>query len=167
MTWILRERLPDGSFPQVIYGNGRENRYPQWVAGVGDVLRAMAMMQQSGMELTLEPTLGWLLNGQCLPAQLAPGMASPPAVRRKSRQVRRIFATCCPCAGGSTKRFAFWPAPFPICRRWRVPQSNRCRPHVRPGENGPHMESAAEIVVMQDGQALYQWRKGEDWAHLD
>jgi hypothetical protein len=36
MAFVLRWRYEDGSFPQVVYSSGRVNRYPQWIAAVGD-----------------------------------------------------------------------------------------------------------------------------------
>ncbi len=64
MAFVLRWRYEDGSFPQVVYRGGRVNRYPQWVAGVGDILRAMALLEAYGLEADPEPTRQWLLQGQ-------------------------------------------------------------------------------------------------------
>jgi glycosyltransferase involved in cell wall biosynthesis len=71
-AFIVRFRFPDGSFPQVVYRNGRINRYPQWVAGAGDILRAMEWARRYRMDLRLEPTQAWLLRG----VQLHGGIAT-------------------------------------------------------------------------------------------
>ena len=62
--FILRWRYADGSFPQVVYPARRVNRYPQWVAGVGDILRALDMASVIGMEYDRRASLGWLLAGR-------------------------------------------------------------------------------------------------------
>lgn len=62
--FVLRYRYPDGSFPQVVYPNGKAYRYPQWVAGVGDLLRALELARGFGVEYDLEPSLHWLLAGR-------------------------------------------------------------------------------------------------------
>jgi hypothetical protein len=60
MSW----RDPDGAFPQVVYPGGRVNRYPRWIAAVGDVLRAFDLLRTRSVSIDLEPTLQWLLDGQ-------------------------------------------------------------------------------------------------------
>ena len=37
--FLERVREDDGSYPQVVYPDGRKNRYPRWVAAVGDIIR--------------------------------------------------------------------------------------------------------------------------------
>jgi hypothetical protein len=61
--FILAWQYPDGSFPQVIYPGGRVNRYPQWVAGVGDILRCLMMANPSRQEFDPNTSLDWLLAG--------------------------------------------------------------------------------------------------------
>jgi hypothetical protein len=62
--FILRYRYIDGSFPQVVYPLGQVNRYPQWVAGAGDVLRALDLCRRLGITYDEGPTLQWLLAGR-------------------------------------------------------------------------------------------------------
>lgn len=62
--FIIRSRFADGSFPQVIYPAGHTNRYPQWVAATGDMLRSLTMACQIGFEFSEAPTLDWLLAGR-------------------------------------------------------------------------------------------------------
>lgn len=62
--FVVRTQYPDGSFPQVVYPGGRVNRYPQWVAAVGDVLRALALVPTLAVEWDHLPTLHWLLAGR-------------------------------------------------------------------------------------------------------
>jgi hypothetical protein len=63
-AFLQRWRDSDGGFPQVVYPGGRVNRYPRWVGGVGDVLRALELLHDYGLHVDLEPTRQWLLRGQ-------------------------------------------------------------------------------------------------------
>ncbi len=61
--FLERSREADGGFPQVIYGNGSRNRYPRWIAGSGDILRAFIMSNQQGAEIDLDPSIEWIVCG--------------------------------------------------------------------------------------------------------
>lgn len=61
LRFLERVREPDGGFPQVLYGNGRRNRRPRWIAGSGDILRAF--LTDETAEHDPAPTLDWLLRG--------------------------------------------------------------------------------------------------------
>ena len=65
-AFLMRVRYADGSFPQVLYSARRLNRYPQWVAAVGDILRGLGLANGLGMSCDLIPSIEWLLGG-CLP----------------------------------------------------------------------------------------------------
>ena len=60
--WVLSKQYPDGSYPQVVYPNGLVNRYPQWIAATGDMLRTLGLAL--GAEFDQRPTLRWLLAGR-------------------------------------------------------------------------------------------------------
>jgi hypothetical protein len=63
-NFVLRYRFADGSFPQVLYSHQRINRYPHWVAGVGDILRCLTLSRTVGVEFDEAPTLQWLISGR-------------------------------------------------------------------------------------------------------
>lgn len=62
-SFVVRVREPDGGFPQVLYPRGRLTRFPRWMAGVGDMLRAFNSVSRLGVEIDGGPTLSWLLDG--------------------------------------------------------------------------------------------------------
>lgn len=62
--FLQRVQLADGSFPQVIYPGGRKNVYPRWVAGSGDMLRALMLARSIGAAYDPLPSLRWLLAGR-------------------------------------------------------------------------------------------------------
>jgi hypothetical protein len=61
--FLERIRNVAGSFPQVLYLRGRRSEYPRWIAGSGEMLRAMMLADQYGAEAKLEPTIDWILSG--------------------------------------------------------------------------------------------------------
>lgn len=63
-NFVLSWRYADGSFPQVIYPAGRINRYPLWVAAVGDILRILEMLLPFGLIYDPQPTFDWLMKGR-------------------------------------------------------------------------------------------------------
>ena len=63
-VFLQRARDPDGGFPQVVYPHGRSNRYPRWIAALGDVLRAFELLRPCGLSIDLEPTRTLLVDGQ-------------------------------------------------------------------------------------------------------
>lgn len=87
--FILRYRFKDGSFPQVIYPGERVNRYPQWVAAVGDILRLLDLSRALGVAFNGEPTFRWLMSGRkadgSFGAAVGFGKASPGRQREDSR----------------------------------------------------------------------------------
>lgn len=62
--FVLRCRYLDGSFPQVIYPGGLINRYPQWIAGAGDILRGLDLALCTGFDYDPTGSLAWLLSGR-------------------------------------------------------------------------------------------------------
>lgn len=61
--FLERMRLPDGGLPQILYHGGRQNRWPRWIAGAGDIVRALDLAAGQGASVDAGPTLGWILRG--------------------------------------------------------------------------------------------------------
>jgi hypothetical protein len=61
--FVARVRDADGGLPQVLYTRGRWNRHPRWIAGSGDVVRALTLASRHAEELDPAPTVGWIVNG--------------------------------------------------------------------------------------------------------
>ncbi|CCF83167.1 hypothetical protein NITHO_1980006 [Nitrolancea hollandica Lb] len=61
--FLMRVREPDGGFPQVLYGNGKRNRHPRWIAGAGDLVRALREVNGYGAEIEVGLIVRWLLRG--------------------------------------------------------------------------------------------------------
>jgi hypothetical protein len=83
--FVARWVEADGGWPQVVYEDGRLNRFPRWIAGAGDVLRALAMLRPLGLEADTAAARdrverGWLPNGGVRTAEgfVAQGRSTPP-----------------------------------------------------------------------------------------
>ncbi len=63
MRFIARWCYIDGSLPTVIYPNRQVNRYPCWVAPLGDILRAADEVRTYGFDDDLSATIQFLLAG--------------------------------------------------------------------------------------------------------
>jgi hypothetical protein len=63
-NFLARLCLPDGSFPQVLYGYRKVNRWPAWVAPAGDMVRALMLAGSFAVEFDPAPSLEWILAGR-------------------------------------------------------------------------------------------------------
>lgn len=61
--FISRCQSENGGFPQVIYSTGRMNKYPQWIAATGDILRVLGEARHLGVEFDERRTFDWLMAG--------------------------------------------------------------------------------------------------------
>jgi hypothetical protein len=61
--FIDRVREPDGGSPQVLYPRNRMNRFPSWIAGAGDIVRAIDLARQNGETIDAGPTIDWIVRG--------------------------------------------------------------------------------------------------------
>jgi hypothetical protein len=64
LRFVARWTNPDGSCPTVVYHNQRINRYPCWIAPLGDVLRAADEARPYGFDGDLSAMQQRLLAGQ-------------------------------------------------------------------------------------------------------
>lgn len=165
MGFVLRTRYDDGSFPQVVYAGGHVNRYPQWVAGVGDILRAMEVLRPFGVAADPQPTLDWLLRGQG-PAggfRTARGFASQVSQREPGPlpEFRDLLAV----AGWTDKAFRYLAGTVDD-RAGSKEQGVHEEDCVFRGKRYGYREDRDVVQVHLGGQARYRWRKGQAWAEM-
>lgn len=167
MAFILRFRFPDGSFPQVVYRNGRINRHPRWVAGVGDILRAMEEVRRYGMDVSPEPTRSWLLRGLHLHGGIATaygfGFIETHSSLR-SPDFRDLLSVC----GWADKAFRYLTG--------MLRKGNRFLPLYAPsevemdcvfqGQRCLYRETPTLLEVRGERGWHYQWVKGTPWARI-
>jgi hypothetical protein len=167
MGFLLRVGLPDGSFPQVIYADGRINRYPQWISAAGDILRAMDLMARRGMEIDADATLGWVLAG-FLPTggiRTARGFAS--VVSQLSPGIPE-FRDFLPVCGWVDKAFRYLTSrlsrDFPVNPVDLAEFECEC---IFRGRSMRYREDGRVIECWEDENLRYRWRKGTDWAEVN
>ncbi len=167
MAFILRFRLPDGAFPQVVYQNGRVNRYPQWIAGVGDILRAMEWVRRYGIEVSPEPTQFWLLRGLHLHGGIATahGFGSMDGQRPSGRPDARDLLPVC---GWADKAFRYLAG---LLRGGNHLPAVQLPPEVEMdcvfrGERCLYRETATVLEIRGESGWRYCWEKGTSWARL-
>jgi hypothetical protein len=164
--FIVRH-IGGGLLPQALYPRGA-NRYPQWIAPLGDVLRALDLLRPHGfnpdasaMEAALRA--GCLLSGGVATAR---GFAAQIG-QRDDPAAPPDFRDNLPVAGWADKAFA-WLA-------GRVPQGQPLPPPrtaevtidcAARGQQALWRETAAEMTFTAGDQTLYRWRKGEPWADV-
>ncbi len=172
MTFVMDWRRDDGSFPQVVYRGGRTNRYPQWVAGVGDILRAMRLLEPYGLEFDLHSTLEWLLRGQEPTGgfRTARGFASQVSQRQPGAvpEFRDILPVC----GWTDKAWRYLTEVVDLARKplgldstWQPGPVMECECVVR-NQICLYREDRTAIELRQEGALLYRWRKGAAWAEV-
>jgi hypothetical protein len=61
--FIGRVRESDGGCPQVLYPRNRTNRFPRWIAGAGDIVRAIDLARPNGEDIDPGPTIDWIMGG--------------------------------------------------------------------------------------------------------
>lgn len=156
-----------GLLPQVVYPRGM-NRYPQWLAPLGDVLRVAALLQAATGETLpeLRPTQQALLAAQLPTGGMAAGRGFGAQVNQRfSDNDAPDFRDCIPVAGWSDKAFRYLAAQVPAQASLPAPAvtgwETACR--LR-GRRGRWYEDAAVMQLTEDRQTKYLWRKGEAWA---
>lgn len=169
LAFVLRWRYEDGSFPQVVYANGRVNRYPQWIAAVGDILRAMAMLEPYGVESDPDPTREWMLAGQEATGgfRTARGFASQASQQDPGPLPE--FRDLLPVAGWNDKAFRHL-----VENEALTASLHGAGQKVQPvevectwrGRSANYREDAAAIELRRGGQVLYRWQKGTPWAEV-
>jgi hypothetical protein len=168
MAFVLRCRYHDGSFPQVVYPGGRVNRYPQWIAAVGDIIRVMRLLQPYGSTADERPTLDWMLRGQ-LPTggfRTAHGFASQITQRQPGSLPE--FRDLLPVCGWSDKAFCCLTelvADIPISSYELRDQQPGCEMPCRfRGRHLRYVEKDGILALHTQHDVIYHWSKGAAWA---
>lgn len=86
--FLGRVRDGDGGFPQVLYPRGRRVRGPRWVAGAGDIVRALDTARGQGGAVDPTPTVGWVVRGARADGRIATAVGFGGIVPGLSRRDR-------------------------------------------------------------------------------
>jgi hypothetical protein len=173
MDFVVRYRYSNGSFPQVVYPNNKVNRYPQWVAGVGDILRAMAVLRPYGVVANPEPTLSWMLRGQEQSGGIRTAYGFDVQISQRTPGIVPDFRDLLTVCGWADKAFRYLTQELssniqlPIRddnANYDISASNLtcvCR-----DLRANFREDANVVELKHRGETLYRWEKGHPWAEV-
>lgn len=169
MRFILRYQQPDGAFPQVVYRHGtRINHYPQWIAGVGDILRAMTLLKSFVDPAQIESSLTWLLNGQQANGSIRTARGFASQVNQRAPVPLPDFRDLLGVCGWTDKAFRY------LTSR---PEARKVTPNNAPttkftvpcnyfGRPAIFREDDHQIEIRRGQEPLYRWQKGSNWAEV-
>ncbi|MCG8351030.1 MAG: hypothetical protein MI924_24945 [Chloroflexales bacterium] len=164
LGFIARQVYPDGSLPAVVYPGRRVNRYPAWIAPLGDVLRAADILALLGIFVNFGMTRQWLLAGQDASGgfQTAHGFAAHSTGRLPARpDVRDVLHV----AGWCDKAFRYLAGhtgnhpPTEASAAIAVDCIFRGKP-MR------FVEDTGKIEITTANKVYYRWQKGSPWAEI-
>ena len=172
MQFITRWAYEDGSLPTVVYANQQVNRYPSWVAALGDVLRAAQALQPYGFDADLSAVQERLLAGQDTSGgiQTATGFAAQAGGKVPSlpdlRDVLHVVGWC-------DKAFRYLASLGTISLgqaeskevfvKTETAFETAC---VFQGERMYMQETSNLLKVTAGHEIRYCWRKGETWPEV-
>lgn len=167
MRFVWRHQEPDGGFPQVIYANGKTNRYPRWVAACGDVLRAADLVQRYGLGVPTESTLDRILRAQLPTGAFAVASGFASQVSQAEPGIAPDARDLLPVVGWNDKIFRYLssratsiPSDVELAGSFEAPCSWQ-------GCKAIYYEDARQVRVLTRGREpreLYRWQKGATWA---
>ena len=170
LAFILRWRYEDGSLPQVVYAGGQLNRYPQWIAAVGDILRAMALLEPHGVDIDPGPTGEWLLRGQEVTGSFRTAWGFGAQISQRDPGPLPEFRDLLPVVGWSDKAFRYLAEALSGGQAGDWPTGQGVQPLEAEctwqGKVLAYREDTAAIELRRNGQVLYRWRKGAPWAEV-
>ena len=166
--FVARRIGEDGLLPQVVYPRGT-NRYPPWIAGLGDVLRAGALLEAYSAVHDLRAMRAALLAGQ-LPTggfATARGFGAQVSQRTRAPQTASDFRDGIAVVGWSDKAFRYLASQVPEGQLLPDPAvSDAELPCQVRGWTAIWRESGKEMSLEGPGGSFYRWRKGQPWADV-
>jgi hypothetical protein len=164
MQFVARWCYEDGSCPTAVYPNLRVNRYPAWIAPLGDVLRAAAELRPYGFDADFDRVEQRLIEGQDLSGgvQTARGFAAQPGGSAgQVPDVRDLLHV----AGWCDKAFRYLAAQAGP----ELPDGDSRPFEAACGFRGQSMwlrETAELLEISGRRGAYYRWWKGEPWPEV-
>lgn len=151
--------------PQVVYPH-EVNAYPQWIAPLGDVLRAarlLAVHEHDGRLAALQNTL---LVGQLSSGGLATARGFGAQMKQRQRG-RRLpdFRNNLPVAGWADKAFRYLAGELPVGTTLPLAAlaTHETLCAVK-GRQATWLETEEEMTLAVGKHTLYRWQKGQSWA---
>ncbi|MHB1627506.1 MAG: hypothetical protein ACYCVB_03890 [Bacilli bacterium] len=179
MVFLDASANADGSWPQIVYANGRRAEYPQWIAGAADIVRAYWLMgEQHKTEIALRRILaGQLPSGGVMTAEgFGRRVRTFQSLRRLSRggdpdapDVRDAM----PVAGWCDKVFRLLVHVLPdggepATAHPHVSSDTQTGVRVAYGQSiASLLEDELSLRLLSDkggGNVVYSWEKSHEWS---
>lgn len=155
----------DGLLPQVVYPH-EVNAYPQWIAPLGDVLRAarlLAVHEHDGRLAALQDTL---LVGQLPSGGTATARGFGAQMKQRQRGGRLPdFRNNLPVAGWADKAFRYLAGE--LSAGTTLPPATLATYETLcsvKGRQATWLETEAEMTLATARHTLFRWQKGQSWA---
>jgi hypothetical protein len=164
MAFLYRWIDGDGALPTVVYANSRVNRYPSWIAPLGDVLRAGAVLRDHGIDADLSAVTERLLDGRDESGGIRTAFGfmaqtggSPTGVP-DLRDALHVVGWCDKAFRSLTMLVE---ADLPHAES--APRQIEC---VFQGRALVLIETPDVLECLERGVVRYRWRKGARWAEI-
>jgi len=164
MQFIARWRYEDGSLPTVVYDNQRVNRYPSWIAALGDILRAADELQSSGFSADLTATESRLLAGQDHSGAIQTATGFAAQLRARSEPILDLRDVL-HVAGWCDKAFRY----LTTKAGPELPEAQTSRFEIACKFQGQILrlvETPETLEVHRGRNVCYCWHKGESWPRI-
>lgn len=162
--FVVRLVDENGLLPQVVYPKGI-NRYPQWVAPLGDVLRAADLLTPYyGLTFDKKQMEQVLLAGQLPSGGIVTGHHFASQVNQKPNDQLPDFRDCIPVVGWNDKAFRYLVSCVP--QGQTLPASEITdfqKPCFLRGQEVVWRESNEVMSLSRDKNTIYRWDKGQNW----
>lgn len=166
MNFISQFASQNDVLPTVIYPNGQHNRYPSWIAPLGDILRVVDQMRQYGLVTDFSVLETRLLAGRDSRGgfKTATGFAGQSGVKHPLLpEVRDLFLV----TGWCDKTFRYLSSRFSSCQTEEISLGNFETECVFDGKRMRFEEDHRGIQIYSGNKIIYCWTKGEIWAKSD
>jgi hypothetical protein len=161
---FVREVIEDDHWPQIVYGNRRRARFPSWVAGSADVLRALALL---GDDVMAHPALDRLLGAQLAHGGFptAEGFSSRLAGQRgREKFPSADWLDVLPVCGWNDKVFRLLCELLPPGQALPPSEVTVCECDVGfYGMPARYHEDGTEMWVRVSDRVVVRWTKGDQW----
>jgi hypothetical protein len=164
MRFVACWAQADGSLPVAVYPHGRVNRYPGWIAALGDVLRAGELCRPCGFDADLSAMRSRLLAGQSASGGIrtASGFAAQAGGRPRALPDLRDLL---PVAGWCAMAFRYLAEGRDSASALAKARVEATEEDCTLGGQAMHLrETEATLEVSARGQVVYRWCKGMPWA---
>lgn len=172
--FVCRHMRVDGSFPQVIYANGRVGEYPKWVAATGDILRVVRLARQHGFSWDEAPTWAWLRNGQDQSGAFRSALGFGVQVSQRQSALKPEFRDILAVVGWVDKAFRYLtermsPSEAALSSQLDTNQLDDAVTDVAcmfRGTWSRYWEDKQVVKLERGNTVLYEWTKGDKWARM-